>query len=74
MAVALLTTFYGALIANVIFTPISGKLSHRNGSELLVRGVIIKGVLGIAEGENPRVLGQRLMGELAPSEREGGEG
>ncbi|MEC9399206.1 MAG: MotA/TolQ/ExbB proton channel family protein [Myxococcota bacterium] len=74
MAVALLTTFYGALIANVIFTPISGKLSHRNGSEMLVRGVIIKGVLGIAEGENPRVLGQRLMGELAPAEREGGEG
>lgn len=70
MAVALLTTFYGALIANVVFTPISGKLSHRNAVEVLARGIVIKGVLGIAEGENPRVLSQRLMGEMAPSDRD----
>ena len=73
MAVALLTTFYGALIANVIFTPISGKLSVRNDKELLVRGIAIKGILGIASGENPRILNQRLLSELAPSQREEGQ-
>ena len=69
MAVALLTTFYGAVLANVILSPISGKLSYRNNRELVVRTVVIKGVLGIASGENPRVLGMRLAGELTPNER-----
>ncbi|MEM1349757.1 MAG: MotA/TolQ/ExbB proton channel family protein [Myxococcota bacterium] len=70
MAVALLTTFYGAVLANMIFTPISGKLSTRNNAEVLARSIVVKGVLGIAEGENPRVLGQRLMGEMAPGDRD----
>lgn len=69
MAVALLTTFYGALLANVVLTPLSGKLSHRNGAEVLVRNIVVKGVLGIAKGENPRVLGMRLSGELLPAKR-----
>lgn len=70
MAVALLTTFYGALFANVIFTPVSGKLLLRNAQEVLVRNIVIKGLVGIAQGENPRMLGQRLQGELSPGERE----
>lgn len=70
MAVALLTTFYGALFANVIFTPVSGKLMLRNAQEVLVRNIVIKGLVGIAQGENPRMLGQRLQGELSPGDRE----
>ena len=69
MAVALLTTFYGAVLANVVLSPLAGKLSYRNNRELIVRTVIIKGVLGIAHGENPRVLSMRLAGELIPGER-----
>ena len=70
MAVALLTTFYGALFANVVFTPLSGKLAHRNSQEVLVRSLVIKGLVGIANGENPRMLSQKLQGELAPKDRE----
>lgn len=69
MAVAMLTTFYGALLANVIFTPLAGKLETRHKEEELSRTCIIKGLMGIANGLNPRVLVQQLDGELAPALR-----
>lgn len=69
MAVALLTTFYGALFANVVFNPIAGKLRVRHDEEQLGRQLVIKGLLGIARGENPRILGQQLEADLAPSMR-----
>lgn len=70
MAVALLTTFYGALLANVVFTPIAGKLKLRHEEEILARTLVVKGVLGISQGENPRILRQRLQAELSPTLRE----
>jgi len=69
MAVALLTTFYGALWANVVFTPIAGKLKVRHEEELLVKQLVIKGLMGIARGENPRILSQQLEADLSPSRR-----
>jgi chemotaxis protein MotA len=69
MAVALLTTFYGALFANVIFNPIAGKLRNRHGEEILTKQLIVKGLMGIANGENPRILGQQLAAELSPDQR-----
>lgn len=70
MAVALLTTFYGALLANVVFTPIAGKLKLRHEEEMLSKMLVVKGILGISQGENPRILKQRLQAELSPSLRE----
>lgn len=70
MAVALLTTFYGAVAANILFTPISGKLKYRAASEFLCKTLISEGMNSILAGENPRVMEQRLHAFVAPSLRE----
>ncbi len=70
MAVALLTTFYGAVIANVIATPISGKLKIRSASEVLNKTLVTEGMKAILEGENPRLMEQRLHAFVAPKERQ----
>ncbi len=69
MAVALITTFYGAFTANLICIPLAGKLGQRNGEEILARQVMIEGVLAIQAGENPNVIRERLVGFLSPRER-----
>jgi len=69
MAVALLTTFYGAILANMLFQPASGKLRVRTQEEIRFKELIVRGVLSIAEGENPRVLEQKLHVFLAPKAR-----
>ena len=66
MAVALLTTFYGAVMANVILMPIAGKLRTRSKEELLVKELTIEGIISIAGGDNPRVVEQKLHSFLAP--------
>ena len=70
MAVALLTTFYGAVLANVIFLPIAGKLKTRSKSELLQKTIIVEGMGSILSGENPRVMEQKLHAFIAPKLRE----
>jgi chemotaxis protein MotA len=70
MAVALLTTFYGAVAANVLFTPMAGKLKHRSASEMLCKTLIAEGMNSILAGENPRVMEQRLHAFVAPNLRE----
>ncbi len=70
MAVALLTTFYGAVIANVIASPISGKLKIRSASEVLNKTLVTEGMKAILEGENPRLMEQRLHAFVAPKERQ----
>lgn len=78
MAVALLTTMYGSLMANFICIPIAGKLGIRSGEELLLKEVMIEGLLSIQAGENPRVIEEKLKAFLAPAIRasisEPGEG
>lgn len=69
MAVALLTTFYGAILSTVVFTPMAQKLKERNTEELLVKELTIKGVMGIAQRGNPRLLAQILEADLPPSQR-----
>ncbi|MFQ5588215.1 MAG: motility protein A [Nitrospiria bacterium] len=69
MAVALITTFYGALTANLIFLPMAGKLKKRNKEEMLVKELILEGVMSIAAGENPRVMEQKLQVFLSPNDR-----
>ncbi|MFT4703093.1 MAG: chemotaxis protein MotA [Bradymonadia bacterium] len=70
MAVAMLTTFYGALLANIVFNPMAGKLRIRHQEEELAKNMVVKGLMGIANGVNPRILEQALNAELPPSQRE----
>jgi len=70
MAMALITTFYGALMANLIFLPIAGKLRSRTQSEVLMKEVVIEGILSIQSGDNPRIVEQKLKAFISPSMRE----
>jgi chemotaxis protein MotA len=70
MAVALLTTLYGAMIANMFALPISDKLALRSAEEQLNKNIIIQSVLAIQEGQNPKVLDELLKNFLPPSKRE----
>ncbi len=69
MAVALITTFYGAIIANFIFLPLGGKLKERTKAEVQVREMIIAGIMSIQTGDNPHLVKQKLMAFLAPKDR-----
>jgi chemotaxis protein MotA len=70
MAVALLTTFYGAVIANIVCTPMAGKLKMRSQAEVLQKTLIIEGMQSILSGENPRIMEQKLHSFIAPKMRE----
>ncbi len=69
MAVALLTTLYGAVIANLVFLPIAGKLQVKSAEEILIREVMIEGILSIQAGENPRIVEEKLRAFLSPEQR-----
>jgi chemotaxis protein MotA len=69
MAVALITTFYGAIMANLIFLPMVGKLKHRSKQEILIMEMQMEGVLGISRGENPRIIMEKLSSYQPPKER-----
>lgn len=71
MAVALLTTLYGSLIANWLATPISNKLTVNDQQEVMLKEVMIEGLLSIQAGENPRVIEEKLKSFLAPNLRAG---
>lgn len=60
MAVALLTTFYGSIIANLIALPIGDKLALRSKHELMLKSIVIRGVMAIQSGDNPRIVEQKL--------------
>ena len=69
MAAALLTTLYGALLANLIFLPLADKLSLRTTEETLVKTIIIHGVMSIQSGDNPRTVESKLITFLPPAQR-----
>lgn len=70
MAVALLTTLYGSLLANWVCTPISGKLKVNNAAEVAAKSIAIEGLLSIQAGENPRVIEEKLKSFLSPGQRD----
>ncbi len=70
MSVALVTTFYGAVMANLLFLPIAGKLKNRSDEEVLIKELIIEGVLAIQYGEHPQNVRKKLMNFLSPKIRE----
>ncbi len=66
MAVALITTFYGAVLANLVFIPLSSKLKRRSQEEILVKEMMIEGILSIQSGDNPRIVEQKLTSFISP--------
>lgn len=69
MAVALITTLYGSMLANWIIAPFATKLLTQNAMEMRTKEMIIEGVLAIQAGENPRIMGQKLLTYLDPVTR-----
>jgi chemotaxis protein MotA len=69
MALALLTTFYGTLVANLVFLPIAGKLKTRSKQELLIKQMVLEGVISIQSGDNHRIVEQKLKAFIAPRAR-----
>jgi chemotaxis protein MotA len=74
MAVALLTTFYGVMLANLLFLPISGKLKVRSRQEILAKQMVLQGILSIQEGDNHRIVEQKLKAFISPKARAEQEG
>ena len=70
MAVALITTYYGSVIANAFALPIAGRLSARHSSEALIKGIMIEGILSIQAGDNPRIVKDKLVSFLPPAQRQ----
>ncbi len=70
MAVALITTLYGAMIANMFTGPLADKLAQRDAEEVLIKTIIIAGVMAIQSGDNPRVVESKLVTFLPPAERD----
>jgi chemotaxis protein MotA len=70
MAVALITTFYGSVIANFVANPIAYKLDNFNTEEMVIKEVLIEGMLSIQAGENPRIIEEKLKSFFSPTLRE----
>ena len=70
MALAMVTTFYGAFAANMVCLPLAGKLDSRSKEEILVRELMIQGLLALTEGDSPRSLEAKLEAFLAPGARQ----
>jgi chemotaxis protein MotA len=71
MAMALVGTLYGAAMANMICMPCAEKLAFYSRQEMLGKEIVLKGILGIQAGENPRVIEQKLSTYLPPKLRKG---
>jgi chemotaxis protein MotA len=66
MSIALVTTFYGAVLSYFVFGPIAEKLQERSDEELAAKQLILRGVIAIQSGDNPRIVRQKLKAYLPP--------
>ncbi len=69
MSTALITTLYGAFLANLVFLPIAAKLTYVDKQEVLLREIMIEGTLSIQSGDNPRIVKEKLVSFLTPEMR-----
>lgn len=69
MAVAMVTTFYGAFVANMVYLPLAAKLETRSKEETLLRELMIKGLASLIDGETPRAIEANLNAFLSPKAR-----
>ncbi|TQS75439.1 flagellar motor protein MotP [Ornithinibacillus gellani] len=72
MAVALLTTLYGTVLANLVFIPMASKLENKTEEEVFIKQIIIEGVIGVQSGQNPRILEEKLSAFLSTEARQNG--
>ncbi len=70
MATALITTFYGALLSNLVFIPLAGKLGIRSKKESITREMIVQGVMGLVRGESPTGVRERMQAFISNKHRE----
>jgi chemotaxis protein MotA len=70
MAVAILTTLYGSMLANMFCIPLADKLAQRTSLETQNKEIVIQGIMGILAANHPRVVETRLVSYLAPKERD----
>lgn len=70
MSTALVTTFYGSMMANMLLVPIGNKLHMRHNEEMLCKEIVVQGVIAIQAGENPKHIEERLNAFLSQSKRE----
>jgi len=73
MAVAMITTFYGSVLANLFFIPMSDKLKGRNEEEMVSMNIIFEGIISIREGEHPKLMEDKLNIYLSGGEKKGKE-
>ena len=69
MAVALLTTMYGSVLANYLAVPVENKLKFFNAEEIILKEILVEGMLSIQAGENPRIIEEKLKSFLSPALR-----
>lgn len=69
MAIALLTTLYGSLLANMVFIPMASKLELKTEKEVFYKQIIIEGVIGVQAGQNPKILEEKLSAFMSTTER-----
>jgi len=69
MAVALITTFYGAIVSNLVFIPLAGKLGLYSKAETISREMITEGICAISQGENPTVVREKMQAFMSHSRR-----
>jgi chemotaxis protein MotA len=70
MATALITTFYGALLANLVLLPLAGKLGMRSRREVILKEMMLEGLLGIVRGDSPTAVRERMQTFLSAKNRE----
>lgn len=70
VAVALLATLYGAIVSNAVFLPLAEKLGFINKQELLAMEIIVRGIMAVQAGENPRIIRQKLNTFVPPKLRQ----
>ncbi|HOO40218.1 MAG TPA: MotA/TolQ/ExbB proton channel family protein [Syntrophales bacterium] len=69
MSLALITTFYGVILSNLVFLPIAGKLKTQSSHELFIKYLMLNGTLAMQSGDHPRMVKQKLLSFVAPRER-----
>ena len=69
MGLALITTFYGVFMANLIFLPIGGKLKRKSENEMMLKNIVIEGIISIHAREHPMLIKEKLMTFVPSSQR-----
>ena len=69
MGMAMLTTVYGVLLANIVFLPFANKLQKRSDEEVLCKQIVVEGVIAIVNGDNPKAIQEKLVSYIPPALR-----